>query len=142
MTKEHREVLMRMVRSFYDSPAVSHRVSTPVLERTFDSAVAGDEGLDGYMLRDEQGMVGFAYVTEFYACEMGGKCVMIEEIYLEERSRGKGYATAFFQWLFREYAHAKRFRLEVMPGNEKGIRLYKRLGFDFLDYGQMVRDVL
>lgn len=142
MKEENREELLEMVRRFYDSSAVSHAVSTCVLERTFNSAIAGNEGLDGYMLMDEGKTAGFAYVTEYYACEVGGRCVMIEEIYLNESCRGKGYATEFFQWVFRKYAHAKRFRLEVTMENEGGIRLYKRLGFHFLDYGQMVRDVL
>lgn len=39
-----------------------------------------------------------------------------------------------------EYKSVSRFRLELEPGNEKAERLYRRLGFEPLDYRQMVKE--
>lgn len=142
MQESDREAVMEMVEHFYHSPAVSHPVAFETLLRTFTSAVSGDQGLEGFTLREDGKIVGFAYITEFFACEVGGKTIMIEEIYLKEEVRGKGYASCFFRWVFEKYSYAKRFRLEVSKDNPGVIKLYERLGFTTLDYGQMVRDVL
>ena len=65
---------------------------------------------------------------------------MLEEIYLDDSCRGKGYGTEFFQWMFREYPGAARFRLEVTGDNDRAARLYEKLGFTFMSYRQMIKD--
>ncbi|QOV18225.1 GNAT family N-acetyltransferase [Blautia liquoris] len=134
--------VLNMVMAFYDSPAVSHTVSKETLTRTFKAAVAGDQGLDGYKLMEGERICGYCYVTEYYACEVGGKNVMIEELYFDPSARNKGYGTEMLNWIFKSYPGAKRYRLEVTDDNPSARRLYERLGFTALDYGQMVRDVL
>ena len=84
--------------------------------------------------------MGFAYVTVYYACEVGGHCLMFEELYLKEEARGKGYGSRFFEAVMKERPEIRRFRLEVTRSNEKAVRLYRRLGFEFLDYDQMALD--
>ena len=39
-----------------------------------------------------------------------------------------------------EYSHASRYRLEVSPKNIRAVRLYEEIGFELLDYNQMVLD--
>ena len=95
MTGDMRETVLDMVIQFYHSNAVSHEVPTPVLEQTFLDAVSEDPVLTGYVLTEEGKIIGFAYVTVFYACEVGGRCLMFEELFLKEEARGKGYGTAF-----------------------------------------------
>lgn len=134
------EVVLPLVHEFYHSDAVDHTVDDSVLRRTFADAVREHSLLRGVMLLDGQTPVGFAYITSFYACETGGVTVMIEEVYLSEACRGKGYGTQFFEWLFKEYPDAKRFRLEVTKSNEGAVRLYEKLGFTFMKYDQMIKD--
>ena len=66
--------------------------------------------------------------------------MMFEELYLKEEARGKGYGSRFFEMVMKERTEIRRFRLEVSKANEKAVRLYRRLGFEFLDYDQMVLD--
>ena len=134
------EVVLPLVHEFYHSDAVDHTVDDSVLRRTFADAVREHSLLRGVMLLHGQTPVGFAYITSFYACETGGVTVMIEEVYLSEACRGKGYGTQFFEWLFKEYPDAKRFRLEVTKSNEGAVRLYEKLGFTFMKYDQMIKD--
>ncbi len=141
MTPAMRTQVLRMVEKFYHSNAVSHAVAPEVLEQTFADAVSDDPLLTGYVFTEDGSLVGFAYVTAYYACETGGKCLMFEEIYLEEQARGKGYGSAFIRQVIRERKDVKRFRLEVTAENKDAIALYQSLGFTFLDYQQMVLDV-
>lgn len=141
MTEEHLEPVLEMVRKFYQSNAVSHSVPEAIIYRAFEEAVSGSGRLDGYVILEDGTVKGFAYVTSFYACETGGECIMLEEIYLDESCRGKGYGTQFFDFLFKAYPSAKRFRLEVTERNEKARKLYERIGFQGLEYEQMIKDV-
>ena len=139
MTAADHDVVMPMVQTFYKSPAVNHDTDPAILERTFRDAVDPAEPLLRGMLLVEDGQaVGYAYLTECYSCEVGGRCVFFEEMYFDPACRGKGYGTAVFRWVKEQYPNHPRIRLEVTDVNEGAIRLYQRLGFQFLDYRQMV----
>ena len=140
MTEEMRGEVFHMVQAFYHSDAVCHPVEAMVLEQTFQEAVGPDSVLQGYVLMEEETIVGFAYTTIYYACEVGGRCLMFEELYLKEEARGKGYGTVFFEKIMENHPEVRRFRLEVSKSNQDAVRLYERLGFTFLEYDQMVKD--
>ena len=134
---QDKERMLEMVKDFYHSPAVDHWVADEVLERTVFDAAAGN-GIEGYLLYDGERIAGYSLVTCFYAAEIGGKCVMIEDLYLKDDCRGKGFGRQFFAWIQEHYKDARRFRLEVTMENKGAIALYQRLGFGWLHYGQMV----
>lgn len=138
MTVEMHDEVLDMVEQFYHSEAVSHPIPRERLEQTFADAVGPDPVLEGFVLTEEEHIVGFAYITEYYACEVGGRCLMFEELFLKEEARGKGYGTRFFAEIMKKKPAVRRFRLEVARSNEKAVRLYERLGFSFLEYDQMV----
>lgn len=140
MTEEMRSEVLPMVDAFYQSDAVSHPVGQEKQEQTFADAVSDDPVLEGFVLKEDGRIIGFAYVTVYYACEVGGRCLMFEELYLKEEARGKGYGSRFFETVMKERTEIRRFRLEVTRSNEKAVRLYRRLGFEFLDYDQMALD--
>jgi peptidyl-prolyl cis-trans isomerase SurA len=108
-------------------------------EMVFDDAVGPNPHLEGLLLEDEGQVVGFAYLTFFYACEVAGKVIMIEELFVKEEHRGKGYGQQFMDWLYAAYPDVVRFRLEITPEN-RAVHLYRRNGFVPLTYGQMVYD--
>ena len=141
MQPDDRAAVLPMVQKFYHSDAVDHAVDAGILQKTFEDAVSDNPALRGVTLWEQDQIVGFAYLTTFYACEVCGITVMIEEIYIDTPYQGKGYGTAFFKWLFGEYPDAARFRLEVTDENKNAIRLYEKLGFSFLSYRQMVKEL-
>ena len=82
---------------------------------------------------------GFALLSKTFSQEAGGVSVTIEEIYIDEVFRGKGLATAFFDYL-KALPGIARLRIEVEDDNEGAKRLYRRMGFELLPYLQMVID--
>ena len=142
MKLSDKEQVLSMVEEFYQSDAVDHVISKDIRERAFEAAAGSFPMIRGVVFVEEEQIVGYAYLTPFYSCEAGGVNLMIEEVFLRDVCRGKGYGTKFFQWMFREYPDVVRFRLEVTEANQGAAALYKKLGFEYLDYRQMVLDRL
>lgn len=141
LTAADREAVLPMVTEFYHGPAVEHDVDPEVLERSFTAAADPMEPLlQGYVLLEDGRAVGYCYVTICYSAEVGGRVALVEELYFKPECRGKGYGTQVFQFVMEYYAAARRIRLEVAGTNPDAARLYERLGFRFLPYGQMVLD--
>ncbi|MEG1858156.1 MAG: GNAT family N-acetyltransferase [Pseudoflavonifractor sp.] len=141
MKPEDHDRVLPMVTEFYHSSAVDHDVDSEILERTFRDAVdENDPILRGVVLWEDDRAVGYGYVTTYYAAEVGGRCLMMEELYFTPECRGKGYGTQFFRFMMDQYPEHKRFRLEVTEANRNATRLYERWGFQMIGYNQMILD--
>lgn len=141
LTPEDRDLVVPMVQAFYRSDAVDHPVDAAILERSFqDAASPAEPLLRGLLIQWEGEPTGYMYLTQCYSAEVGGRCVFIEEIYLEPEYRRRGLGAQIMAWLEQEYPAARRFRLEVTQANQGAISLYQRAGYTFLRYDQMVLD--
>ena len=141
LTPEDRDLVVPMVQAFYRSDAVDHPVDAAILERSFqDAASPAEPLLRGLLIQWEDKPAGYMYLTQCYSAEVGGRCVFIEEIYLEPEYRRRGLGAQIMAWLEQEYPAARRFRLEVTQANQGAISLYQRAGYTFLRYDQMVLD--
>ena len=141
ITPGDRDLVIPMVRDFYQSDAVDHPVDAAVLERSFqDAADPAEPLLRGVLLQRDGVPAGYLYVTQCYSAEVGGRCVFIEEIYLEPEYRRRGLGAQVMAWLEGEYPAARRFRLEVTQANQGAVHLYQKAGYTFLRYDQMVLD--
>ena len=89
MTPDDEAVIVPMVYGFYQSDAVDHPVPIENVRRSFHAAVEDGTLLEGFALEDESGIVGFAYLSKYFACEVGGVNMMLEEIYFSPEARGK-----------------------------------------------------
>ncbi len=142
ITPRDRDLVLPMVLDFYSSEAVLHPVDPEILERAFRAAAdPGEPLLRGALILEDGDPAGYLYVTQCYSAEVGGRCVILEEIYLKPEARGRGLGARALAWLRGEYPAARRFRLEVTPGNAGAVRLYERAGYDYLNYDQMVADL-
>lgn len=135
-----RQELFAMGKEFYGGPACDHEISTDFFEATMQECLRSKEYARTLMLEDETGIVGYFMISFTWSNEAGGKVVLLEELFFKDSSRGKGYGTQVFAWAEKEYPDAKRFRLEATHGNKKAIALYNRLGYEGLDYYQMIKD--
>ena len=141
LTPEDRDLVVPMVQAFYRSDAVDHPVDAAILERSFqDAASPAEPLLRGLLIQWEGRPAGYMYLTQCYSAEVGGRCVFIEEIYLEPEYRRRGLGAQIMAWLEQEYPAARRFRLEVTQANQGAVHLYQKAGYTFLRYEQMVLD--
>ena len=135
-----RAVFISMMEKLYSSKAVSHKVDRSVFEAAFDAAIKKSPYLRAFIIEDGGKPAGYALVSFSYAVETGGLAVLLEDLYLDDTCRGKGYGGGFLRFIEKEYPDARRFRLEVTAENVRAIELYRRQGYEILDYVQMVKD--
>ena len=142
MEKQDRETFLAMVREFYHTDAVLHEVDPENFERTFEAILEGNPFVRGYLFEYENEPAGYALLSLTYSNEVGSNVVLVEEAFILPQFQGKGLGTELFQFIEREFqGYAKRYRLEVTKTNRRAIALYKRMGYEELDYLQMVKDV-
>ena len=139
--EKDRDVFFTMVKKFYAPPAVLHFPSDEVMMSSFDASLEIPELVKGYIFECDGKMSGYAVVSMKFETEVGGMAAWIEELFVEENFRSKGIGSRFFEHLKEELSgKIKRIRLEVGDENDGAKQLYKRLGFEMLDYRQMVID--
>lgn len=141
MDSNDRAQVLAMDTEFYSGPAVDHQIPETELLHTFELAITADYPLDGFILTDDDGIAGFAYVTWFHSTDVAGLCVLLEEIFIRQSARGRGYGPEFIRFMFDHYKDARRFRLEVTKENAAATHVYRKMGFDYISYDQMYKDV-
>lgn len=141
ITPQDHDLILPMVRDFYQTDAVLHPVDESILERTFrDAADATEPLLRGVLISWDGQPAGYLYITLCYSAEVGGRCVFLEEIYLLPEFRGKGLGLDILNWIEQSYPGARRLRLEVNPVNLGAAHLYEKAGYTNLRYEQMIID--
>ncbi len=141
MTLADREIYYKFTDDFHHSDAVLAPIDIACYERTFENAIGNSPYVKGFIFEKDGKVVGHSIVAFSFSTEVGGECLWIEEIYILPEFRGMGTGQEFFSYLINTYKNrVRRFRLEVEEENEGAVRLYKKLGFKWLDYKQMVLD--
>ena len=136
-----REAVFKMMRDFYDSPAVIHKASDAVLLADIEACLSDMPFVEGFVFDMEGEIAGYAMVSKSFSTEAGGLCIWIEDIYLKPEFRGFGIGKDFFEFIEKRYnSTAARLRLEAEPSNTRAIEVYKKCGYEQLPYIQMIKD--
>lgn len=135
-----KETYLKMATEFYNSPATAHPVPTSFLEQTFSRFITDGTYGDIYICEENNTVVGYLLTAKTWSQEGGGMVCWIEEFFVPELYRGKGYGSKMIDYVLTNEP-AARFRLEVETDNEKAVALYKRLGFSFMEYSSMVKEL-
>ena len=141
MTEADRPALLEMMRTFYESPAVSTNGSAEIFNRNIDTCLADGPYLKGYVLELDGEAKGYALLAISHASEFGCPCVWIEDLYVTEGCRSQGLGREFLTFVRRSFPDAL-LRLEVEEENQGAIKLYKKCGFSFWPYEEMKNEPL
>lgn len=141
MSEPDRGAFLKMTDVFHQSNAVLHPIDKGNYENTFRAAVSGDPFVEGFILEKGAVPCGYAIISLQYSTEVGGLCAWIEELYVSAEYRGQGLGNEFLSFIGEYFkGRIKRLRLEVEEENRGAVRLYKKYGFEFLEYRQMIND--
>lgn len=134
-----REIYFEMSRSFYQNGAALEPIPDEFLARTFDQVIQESADIEGRILEDEGMVVGYALYFIYWSCEVGGRVLFLDELFICPEQRGKKLGSSFLKWLAETHQDVTAYRLEVCEKNAGAIRLYQKHGYQFLDYRQMRR---
>ncbi|MDO4711652.1 MAG: GNAT family N-acetyltransferase [Peptostreptococcaceae bacterium] len=134
-----REVFCALVDEFYHTDAVLYPIPREYIETTFEEITVSDIYAEGYLFEHEEEVAGYALITKSFSQEAGGRVIWLEEVYIRPKFQGKGIGKEFFGFIEKKHP-LKRLRLEVEYSNERAIKLYEDLGYEVLDYKQMVKE--
>lgn len=136
MTADDKATVMEMMRVFYASPAVLSNGSDKIFSNDIDYCINDSPYLEGYVFENSEEIQGYAMVAKSFSTEFGKPCIWIEDLYLQDKYRGLGIGSMFFEFITKKYADCV-LRLEVEEDNERAIRVYKKCGFQVLPYMEM-----
>lgn len=129
-----------MAEEFYHSDAVLHPIPAEYHRRAFAEMMRSGQYLSGYIFTDGDNTAGFAVTNRMMQHEAGGVMVWVEDLYIRPAYRGQGLGSRFLAWLEEQLrGDAMMLRLETEPENERAQELYYRLGYENLNYLQMIK---
>lgn len=132
------EQFLAMEDDFYHSGAVMAPIPRDNARRTFSLLMTGSPFAAARIIQLEGKTAGYILLAFTWSNEAGGMVVWLEELYIRPEFRGKGLGREAIRRVMAHYqGKAARFRLEVESSNTRAKKLYRKIGFTDLPYGQM-----
>lgn len=126
-------VILPMMEAFYALEHIPFKDShsRPALERILADPILGR----AYLIELDGAVIGYCAVCFGYSLEFGGRDAFVDEIFLLEEHRGKGFGGIVLERVAEEArAHGVvALHLEVERNNAPAKRLYGRSGFEMRD---------
>ncbi|MGI1659457.1 MAG: GNAT family N-acetyltransferase [Desulfitobacterium sp.] len=124
LRKEDKNLFISMVRDFYDSEAVLHKIPIENIHNTYNEIVSCSPYAKAYLIEEQGETAGYGLISLTYSNEAGGLVVWIEELYIIRKFRGLGLGSNFLDFVKEQFSiDAKRFRLEISKTNKSAQRL-------------------
>ena len=137
LSTQDKEIFIKMMRKFYTSPSVITNGSEKIFAANFENCIKNSNFVEGYIFEVEEKIIGYGILAKSYSTEFGGECIWIEDIFIEEEWRGRGYGSKFIEYVKKIYPN-KIFRLESEKANANALNFYKHFGFKELPYLELV----
>lgn len=125
------EVILQMMQEFY---AIDGYPIDPEKSRALFSEFIENEHLGkAWMILEDETPIGYVILTFIFMFEYQGKIAILDELYLTESARGKGFGSKTIDFIHAEARHLnlKIIYLEVEEHNEKAQKLYLANDFVF-----------
>lgn len=142
MKTEDTQNVLRMMKIFYGSPAVSHDVAEDTMKRDIEACISDNPLIEGYVFREQDEVAGYGMIVNSFSTEFGKACIWVEDLYIEPKYRSRGIGTQFLSFVeerFRE--QSVLLKLEVERENTVAVEVYRKHGYEELPYMEMIKEL-
>ena len=122
--------ITQMMQDFYAID--NYPMDVEVAKELFQEFISNEHLGKSWLIYSENEIVGYIILTFIFSFEYGGKIAFVDELFIKETARGKGFGKEAIQFIQREVPKLslKLLYLEVEPHNENAQKLY--LAHDFV----------
>ena len=101
-------------------------------KKLFQEFITNENLGKSWLIFSENEIVGYIILTFIFSFEYGGKIAFIDELFIKETARGKGFGKEAIQFIQAEVPKLslKLIYLEVETHNENAQKLYLALDFE------------
>jgi ribosomal protein S18 acetylase RimI-like enzyme len=136
-----KQKLIKLIMGLHQEDKCGKPISLEKIELTIKTLNENPAMGEIILIKDNQTVVGYSILINFWSNEYGGNILTIDELYLEPNYRGKKIGTNFINHLKKtKYNQAIALQLETTPTNIKANSLYKKLGFKPIENSVLVLD--
>ena len=123
------EIITLMMQDFYAID--NYPMDVEVAKKLFQEFISNEHLGKSWLMYSENEIVGYIILTFIFSFEYGGKTAFLDELFIKETARGKGFGKEAIQFIQTEVPKLslKLLYLEVEPHNENAQKLY--LAHDF-----------
>ena len=121
--------ITQMMQDFYAID--NYPMDVEVAKKLFQEFISNEHLGKSWLIYTENEIVGYIILTYIFSFEYGGKIAFLDELFIKETARGKGFGKVAIQFIQSEVPKLslKLLYLEVEPHNENAQKLY--LAHDF-----------
>ena len=122
-------IITQMMQDFYAID--NYPMNVEVTKNLFHEFISNEHLGKSWLIYSENEIVGYIILTFIFSFEYGGKIAFVDELFIKETARGKGFGKEAIQFIQQEVPKLKLklLYLEVEPHNENAQKLY--LAHDF-----------
>lgn len=122
-------IITQMMQDFYAID--NYPMDVEVAKKLFQEFISNKHLGKSWLIYSENEVVGYIILTFIFSFEYGGKIAFVDELFIKETARGKGFGKEAIQFIQQEVPKLslKLLYLEVEPHNENAQKLY--LAHDF-----------
>ena len=123
-------IITQMMQDFYAID--NYPMDVEVAKTLFQEFISNEHLGKSWLIYSENEIVGYIILTFIFSFEYGGKIAFVDELFIKETARGKGFGKEAIQFIQQEVPKLslKLLYLEVEPHNENAQKLY--LAHDFV----------
>ena len=122
-------IITQMMQDFYAID--NYPMDVEVAKTLFQEFISNENLGKSWLIYSENEIVGYIILTFIFSFEYGGKIAFVDELFIKEIARGKGFGKEAIEFIQGEVPKLslKLLYLEVEPHNENAQKLY--LAHDF-----------
>lgn len=122
-------IITQMMQDFYAID--NYPMDVEVTKTLFQEFISNEHHGKSWIIYSKNEIVGYIILTFIFSFEYGGKIAFVDELFIKETARGKGFGKEVIRFIQQEVPKLslKLLYLEVEPHNENAQKLY--LAHDF-----------